>query len=181
MFKYRAILLLLVLQIPIGGTYLVFKHRQFNIRKEIKRQIKWGASEDDLVLLKIPRELEEKPNKQFKRIHSREFRFEGEMYDIVRQEARGDTTWYWCIWDEEETALFAGLDEALNRALGADPVNREAGNQLDRFLKNLVLCRFSQVNISLLQPAGNPPAFSFHLTLSTRYIPPPTPPPETAA
>ncbi len=44
-----------------------------------------------------------------------EFRYHGEMYDILSQEQRGDTIWYYCHHDEEETALVNGLLEQLQQ------------------------------------------------------------------
>jgi hypothetical protein len=128
--------LLLVLSLPLVGTYVVFKHYQYKIRKEVKRKIKKGVDEKDLILLKIPKKLEETSNHEFTRIHSKEFRFKGEMYDIVRQIEYADTTYYWCIWDREETALFAQLDENFNKIWNSNPVKQNTSELALNFLKS---------------------------------------------
>jgi len=137
--KIVPILLLLILGIPIAGTYFYFKQRQYEIRKSIKRQIKKGASEQDLILLKIPKKLEDEPNADFERIHSKEFRYKGEMYDIVRSKNYETETWYWCIWDKEETELFASLNILFQRAWNSDPAQKQAQTHLSNFFNSLFL------------------------------------------
>jgi len=177
MIKLKSILLLLVLLAPVTGTYIIFKNRQYQVRKDIKRQIKRGVSESDLVLLKIPKEIEQNPNPSFKRIHSKEFRYNGEMYDIVLQEAKGDTTWYWCIWDKEETALFAKLDELFARAWGKDPVNQSNNEKLFSFLKNLFTPPNFDFNLSLFYPLLKLVLISATSDTCAGFIKLPEPPP----
>lgn len=113
--KLIAMALLLLLLLQLAGYFLIFTVQRFEIHHVIKQQLKAGIPEAELVLLKIPRSLEEKPNPLFQRLHDREFRYSGVMYDIVRREAHEDTTWYYCLSDEKETQLFANLDEFVKR------------------------------------------------------------------
>ncbi len=129
--------LLAALCMPVCSTYFYFKQRQYQIKKAIKRQIKKGVNDEDLVLLKIAKVLENTSNEDFERIHSKEFRYKGEMYDIVRFEDRGSETWYWCIWDREETALFAALPELLKRAWSQDPMQEQTTERVMLFFKSL--------------------------------------------
>lgn len=131
------ILLIFTLALPYSSTYLYFKQRQYVIRKSIKRQIKKGVSEKDLVLLKIPKWIENSENEEFKRIHSKEFRYKGEMYDIVRSQDYGNETWYWCVWDKEETALFAQLDELFDKAWNKDPAQQQTQERLMQFFHSI--------------------------------------------
>ena len=48
-------------------------------------------------------------DKEFQRIHKKEFRYKGEMYDIVREIKTGHTTVFICTHDTKESKLFAGL------------------------------------------------------------------------
>ena len=131
------ILLIFTLTLPFSSTYIYFKQRQYVIKKSVKRQIKRGVSEKDLVLLKIPLWLENTENEQFERIHSKEFRYKGEMYDIVRSENHGRETWYYCIWDKEETALFAQLNELFEKAWGNDRSQQQTNERLNQFLHSI--------------------------------------------
>jgi hypothetical protein len=97
------------------GVFIVFKYEQTLVRKEMKRRIKFGISENERLLLSIPKQMEEIPNKYFQRIHKGEFRYKGEMYDILYAQQDGDTTHYIVIHDPKETNLFARLDEHLDK------------------------------------------------------------------
>lgn len=105
------IALLALLLIPMVSPWLFFHYKQQQIRKSIKRQIKAGVPEEELVLLRIPTAMESGVHPDFQRIHAREFRYRGMMYDIIRQEKGQDTTLYWCILDVKESGLFAMLDQ----------------------------------------------------------------------
>lgn len=48
-------------------------------------------------------------DKDFQRIHNKEFRYKGLMYDIVRELKSGRTTTFVCLHDKRESKLFAGL------------------------------------------------------------------------
>ena len=170
---------LIIFFLPASSTYLSFKLRQYQIRKEIKYQIKSSLNETELILLKIPVSLEANPTKDFQRMHAGEFRYQGNMYDIVKQESHRGTTWYWCIWDKQETALFANLDEMVNRALTNNPVQQASHDQLKRFLDSLYY--FTAETALLILPAEQ-------LSVSEGYkkdrdisraIAPLTPPPQS--
>jgi len=70
-----------------------------------------------LVVLGVPKVLEAVDNERFVKIHSREFRFDGQMYDIVRTRAGIDTTWYTVYADYKEGNLLAQRDQALKVAI----------------------------------------------------------------
>lgn len=112
-----ALFLVTVVAFTISGPMLVFKAQQQQVRHEIKQKIKAGVPDSDLHLIKIPHELEKTRNSIFKKIHSKEFRYQGKMYDIVRFEQYTDETWYYCIADEEEEELFAQLDELVTKEM----------------------------------------------------------------
>lgn len=123
--------------IQSAGHLLVFKVQQAQIRREIKQQIKAGVAEDDLVLLKIPKALEENPNSVFRRIHSKEFRYNGSMYDIIRQCDHGDATWYYCIADVKESGLFASLESRIRFEMNHNTERKKQSEQVLRLLVGL--------------------------------------------
>jgi hypothetical protein len=159
-----------------AGHFFVFKILQHEIRREIKQQIKAGVPEAELVLLKIPRNLEEKNNPIFQRIHEREFRYGGDMYDIVRQETNGDTTWYYCLADEKETLLFANLDELVKQDMAGNPQHRK---QIDELLRLFGALYFShKIDDLFIFSNQQKAATFFFFSLKTWDFPPSTPPPE---
>jgi hypothetical protein len=156
-----------------AGYLFIFKIQQCVFREEIKQQIKAGVPEEDLVLLKIARTLEAKPDPAFRRIHEGEFRYNGEMYDIIRRETHGDTTWYYCLSDEKETQLFANLDDLVKRQ------NTEQQQQLARLLHLIGSLFFdSRDEVHLVYSAEEIELPNYLFSLKTWADTPPTPPPE---
>ncbi|WP_417589158.1 hypothetical protein [Owenweeksia hongkongensis] len=94
------------------GMYLMHSVQVAYVRHEMKQRIKAGVPEADLVLLKIAKS-EEENSDVFEREHSREFRYYGQMYDVMRLEDKGDTTYYTCIHDVKESKLFERLDRMV--------------------------------------------------------------------
>lgn len=124
--------------LPLGGTYISFWLKRSQIQYAMEHRIRKAKTEENLEIVKIPKSLEANPDKTFKRIHSREFRYLGNMYDVVRQEDRGSETWYWAIHDEEETVLYAKMDELKRKAWGDESLPHEPGTRLQRLYPNYV-------------------------------------------
>lgn len=159
------------------GTLILFKLQQHSIRQEIKQRITAGVPEEELVLLKIPKALERTDDAVFQRMHDSEFRYCGQMYDIVRAEAHGDTTWYYCISDDQETELFACLDAMIEREMSQDPERRHEHHELQRLLHALFLARAAASPFSQLATEQvNLGCSEFHI--STWRPTPPSPPPQ---
>jgi hypothetical protein len=164
--------------LPLGGTYISFWLRQSQLQYAMENRIRKEKTEENLVLVKIPKSLEAKPDKTFKRIHSREFRYKGNMYDVVRQEDKGDETWYWAIHDEAETILYAQMDELTRKAWGDEPLPHEPGTKLERLYPTYISIapRFDFRNLFDEIVFENPLSFSHKYTLYIGEIP--TPPPQ---
>ncbi len=113
------------------GEYLVFKSIQFNIRRQIKTQIKASIPEEKLVWIAIATA---QAPKAFQFLEKDEFRYHGKMYDIVKQEERGDSTYFLCIDDEKETALFANLQEAIQQEWCKNPQHHQHQKQLSELI-----------------------------------------------
>lgn len=173
--------LLLILLLPVAGSQLYFGFRYQQIKVEIKRQLKQGVPDDELELLKIPRSFETGADPRFERIHAREFRYLGRMYDIVRQETRGDTTWYWCIHDFKESALFAQLDGLARQASDGDRPSRESRERLLRFFQTLYLAESPGDENRPADADAVNTVTCFLFLLSNGYLHTPSPPPKRAA
>ena len=124
--------------LPLGGTYISFWIKQSQLQYAMEHRIRKEKTEENLVLVKIPKSLEAKPDKTFKRIHSREFRYKGNMYEVVRQEDKGEETWYWAIHDEAETNLYAKMDELKRKAWGDEPMPNAPSNKLERLYPSYI-------------------------------------------
>jgi hypothetical protein len=169
------LLLLVLIVFHFNGQFVVFKVLEYRIKKEIKTKIKMGVAEEELIVLKIPKSLEENPNKDFHRIHEKEFRFKGEMYDVVKKYEKDDTTFYYCIHDKEETLLFANLGKLIKNEFG----NPEKKKDINRYT-NLISSFYYKSDTEFLQ---NPFCSQFKFItpdyhLTTTALSPSTPPPE---
>lgn len=169
--QFVAIILFIFVLLQTAGYLFVFKLQQHEIRQEIKRQIKAGVPEGELVLFKLANTAHLSWI-----IHGREFRSNGVMYDVVRKESDGDTTRYYCLSDEQETQLFAQLDEAVARDMNQNPARQQ---KLERILQAFgTLYFYPHANFPFLDSAKaiTFPADGFGLTIWLDS--PPTPPPE---
>lgn len=119
---------------PACITYLYLKVQKQKVRKEVKHLIMDCIDKEDLTYLKFSaQEIESQLNWK----HSKEFEFQGQMYDIVYKVEKPDSIIYWCWPDHEESMLNRDLDELVASILGLDPHRHEKNNQLFDFYKKL--------------------------------------------
>lgn len=132
--KTLSILFLFIFTYNLIGYYTVFKVLQYQVRDGVKQRIKQSVPDNEFVLISVSIAdnnslIWTKPNK--------EFRYKGEMYDIVKQETKEDVILYYCIHDFKESKLFANLDEHIQRHIADNPKQRkEAENILKRLAKD---------------------------------------------
>lgn len=132
---FVSLALISVMVVPVGYPYLL-RALKLHARLEVKQKYLLGFVADELMFLEIPHWMEEKPNKRFTRIHSKEFVFDGQMYDIVEQQETNHSTWYLVYPDRKET----GLKNKIARAMGMhDRQNSGKASTLDYLSKTFVL------------------------------------------
>lgn len=85
------------------------------IRYEVREKIAEKSHEDQaaVTVLKIPLSWVEKGHPELIWTEDDEFRYYGEMYDILSQEQHGDAIWYTCFHDKAETELMDGVFEKM--------------------------------------------------------------------
>lgn len=172
--KVAGISLLICLLSPIATTYLFFQFQKQQVKKEVKWQMIAGIDKDELVLLKFSKA---QSLSELKWEHSKEFEYNGEMYDVVKKKIIGDSISYWCWWDHKETKLNKQLDTLLAKALDNNPQRNEKQNQLVYFFKNL----FYENHTYELQIAPKLDIRQFYYSeiFTSRYYSPTAPPPRT--
>ncbi|MDZ4680906.1 MAG: hypothetical protein SH848_02875 [Saprospiraceae bacterium] len=84
---------------------------QYEVRERFEE--KSHENQASTTLLKIPLTWVKKGHPQLIWTEDDEFRYYGEMYDILDQEPCGDTIWYTCYHDIAETVLLNGLFEKM--------------------------------------------------------------------
>lgn len=109
--KHFWIVLFLSAQIAAltGIQFGILKYRQANIRKDIKRAIKEGVPEDQLVDFVFHTKEESWINLDWTK-PEKEFRFNNQMYDIIETRKSKDTIYFKCIHDVKESGLFQQID-----------------------------------------------------------------------
>lgn len=137
-----ALLLLSVLLFNSAGYVGAFYYAKAKIKKEIKMKLKGEFPKDQLKLIVIDTRKGE--DKLLKWIEPHEFMLQGRMYDIIKTDSLpGGVLQYLCIDDEDETRLFANMDELIKREFQGNKNKR--GNavknlekmQMDYFLSAL--------------------------------------------
>jgi hypothetical protein len=166
-------LVVLFLLDPSAGSFPWLHFKRAMLKKEIAKQITQGIEKNRLVELRFSKEEAEK---LLRWEHSGEFEYKGQMYDVVQAWAVGDTLYFRCYRDREETTLNSRLKELASRALEG---RSKATCQSDP----------GSASAKVLFPAAtdkeiiSTPGFSLHRVraFANAYpsivIPPPTPPP----
>jgi hypothetical protein len=154
-------------------TYSWLQIRKSSVKHEIKAKIISGIDDDQLVLLKFHKE----ELKSIRWEHSKEFEFKNEMYDVVKTESYGDSIFYLCWWDNEETKLNKQLSALVNIAFGKDPQRQEKHVKLYTLFKSLYVIEQFQWEAKgyfvCVNAIPKEPENLLHITFS-----PPVPPPQ---
>lgn len=132
-----------------------------------------GMPRDMLVLLKFT---EEEKTSRLRWKHSREFEFEGEMYDICDRETRGDTTFYWCFHDREETQLNRQLAALLDFALKRDARRHDKQQHFSNFYLSLFYTEFREednFNLYSIRHTGEYVQPGYQSVMHPPLLPPP--------
>lgn len=169
------IFLLACLIVPLTGTYCWLHYEKRVVRKAVKKQLIEGIDKDELVLLKFSHE-DIKTRLRWK--HSREFEYNSQMYDIVETETKGDSVYYWCWWDHEETMLNQQLIKLLALAWGKSQQNKEHQKRLVHLFKSLYYEKpemWQALNIPTTRMTIKDYNKADYTSI---YSPPPVPPPQ---
>lgn len=172
--KVIAILLFLCLLLPFYGTYTWLKVQ----KKQVKRAVKWkmieGISQEQLETLVFSREEAEK---ELRWIHSREFEYRGEMYDIVETIECSDSIRYICWWDHEETKLNRQLAGLVEKVFQKNPITRNHQQQVVLFYR-MLFCNGVEMHDFTQYPSSISQQSSEFCCQLINNPAPPTPPPE---
>ena len=94
---------------------------QYKIQKEVKQKIRKGLRDEDLSIIVVSVNDESeinwiKPQK--------EFRYKGEMYDVVNIKIENQKKYYYCIWDVKEKQLIANYNKTNNNKQNKERIKR---------------------------------------------------------
>ncbi|MFL5810113.1 MAG: hypothetical protein ACJ749_11370 [Flavisolibacter sp.] len=106
--KITAILLLFCLVFATAGYHFVFRYQISEAKSEMKKQLQASSDhKEDITAFNLTRE--ELATVEWENAH--EFRFNGEMYDLISKQSKNGVLHLRCIADEKETAL---LDQYMD-------------------------------------------------------------------
>jgi hypothetical protein len=159
---------------PITISITRLNHDRTIVKRDMENHIIAGIRKSDLVLLIFSTE---ETRTLLRWEHPREFEYKRQMYDIVETESLGDTVYYWCRWDQEETKLNEQLRELAAQALGEAP---NFGDDHDSFVSSMrSFCRTALFYWKPSVPGSSLKRFCPYSDLySSTVIQPPTPPPK---
>lgn len=132
--RFASILVFGFLLIPLLGTYALLLKQKKDIKREVKRTILRGIDKTELVFFSFSSS--EIRNKLYWE-HAKEFEYGGEMYDVVESKCIGDSTYFWCWHDHEETALNIKANDIVKQILGKHPGQKEARDRLSKYWDTL--------------------------------------------
>jgi hypothetical protein len=170
--KFVGISLFFCLVAPLVATFTCLHYQKSLVRKEVKHQMIAGMDKDELVLLKFTKE---ESQTKLRWEHSKEFEYNSQMYDIAEKEIKGDTIYYWCWWDHEETRLNRQLDDLVANVLGNNPQKRERQEKLVEFYKKLYWKSYSDSLALTEQISINYPIYKENYSSIYHTIPDPPP------
>ena len=161
------------LLVPVVSTFSYLHYHKKQVRRQIKHEMMDNLDKESFVHLKFSKKDAED---LLKWKHSKEFEYDGEMYDVVQVIESEDSLQYYCWWDHKETALNRTLNKTLYATMNKDNENKKHQNNWISWLKNIV----PSENLCL-----NPIEFKGHLkwrfyseSLTDLSLIPLTPPPK---
>jgi hypothetical protein len=139
--RILSIFILLFLLLNTFGTIGYYYYHKAGIRSEMKALMKSNFHKDKIEILKIA-----KDSKYFQRIHCKEFRYHGKMYDVIRVIPAKDFTIYYCINDEKEERLMESFSKLFETSDDGMATVKYSG----KILKNIFFPLFIEKDRSIV-------------------------------
>lgn len=138
--KLIAILLFVCLISPFFVGLRTYELQLKKIKKSIKHKITENINQSLLVRLSFHRT----EVTQLEWEHSKEFKYNEFMYDIISEEIKPDSVIYWCWLDYEETQLEKSLKKLVAEASGKNTDNTHSKNLIKNLLQKVFILQDEQ-------------------------------------
>lgn len=170
--KLISIALIISIAAPFWISYSIIQYQKYIVKKEIKKQIINGIDINELTLLEFSK-IESQQKLEWE--HSREFEYNGKMYDIVESKVKDDSVYYWCWEDNEETELNIKLNTLAEKDVGSNNTNNENLKRLSNFLFSLFYSNEDPFNTENNKKSSSLSAYYInnYLSLPTNPLTPP--------
>jgi len=171
--KVSAIFFIVVLFAPCTGTYLWLLNSRRVVRQQVNENIMNGIDTDRLVVLGFTKEETET---ELRWEHPAEFEYMRQMYDIVETKLAGDSIYYTCWWDIEETLINNRISELGKYALDTEAQKNDRKDNINTWFR-LVFIPESRVSGLKAQFIQSSRFFEHADIYNSLAICPPKPPP----
>lgn len=114
-----SLILFFALLLKMGGFYAILSYERHEIREKVEHKIIKSLKKSDLICIvanaeNLPKIVWERPTK--------EFRFEGNLYDVAYVEKVSGINHYYCLGDEDETKLELKIGKLLDNQIENIPL-----------------------------------------------------------
>lgn len=118
--KGVSLFFLLTLIAPIFINFYLYNGSLNTVQEKVAEKIDEGIEKNELVFLSFTRQETET---KLRWEHSKEFEYNGQMYDIVETIEQKDSVFYWAWWDKEESKLKKEYRETIASLLNQQDEN----------------------------------------------------------
>ena len=159
---------------PVVATFTWLHYQKTAVKREVKRQMITGFDKDELVLFQFSKE---EVRTELRWEHPQEFEYEQQMYDVVKRMTVGNTVYFWCWLDHEETKLNRRMEKLTAQAFRTDQKIKERHERRISFFQSLYCPVYNDWNgpTSPSLAKQSCPFIGFYASIT---IQPPTPPPQ---
>ena len=122
----------------MGGFYAILSFEREEIREKVEQKILNSLDKSELICIVENAENLSKIAWERPEI---EFRFEGNLYDVVYKENAFGVTYYYCLSDKDETKLEAKIDKILKNQTDHSPFGNQSKLIMDFLSQPLISCQ----------------------------------------
>lgn len=120
--------LFFALLLKIGGFYAILSFEREEIREKVEQKIIKSLKKSELIC--IVADDKNRSKMEWER-SEKEFRFEGNLYDVVYSEKVFGVIYYYCLSDKDETILEAKIDKLLENETKHLPLGSQSKSMLN--------------------------------------------------
>ncbi|MGW8123804.1 hypothetical protein ACV07N_14195 [Roseivirga echinicomitans] len=131
-----ATILLALLTLPFGGTYLFLEMEKVKAKQYAAIAIANIETPVEMVHLAFT---EAQMKSELRWEHAGEFEYKTQMYDIISREVKGDTTYFYAYWDKLESLVNNKLKELITLHLGGESDQKDDSQLVISLLKALYI------------------------------------------
>lgn len=158
----------------VASVFIFLESERFAVQHEVQTEIKKSVPPEALDLLVFHKN---EVNTTLNWKHDKEFEFNGEMFDVIYEQVNGDSVYYWCWADHEESALNKQMDQWVHFLLNGSSHSKDRQATINYFLHHLFTAQTSS-SLSLMLDSNCKAPHLYHPGANQFHQEPQSPPPE---